>query len=475
MGASLDRTLFVTLFREEWRLHTRLFGGRRFLLFPLVIATLVAVGAYAMVETGYSTEAIRTGLHLAVLAFGLYSGSAAFVGSDMLENIFGEITPVLGTSSTLPIAQRRLLGHFLLKDAIFYAVVFVLPLSTAAIALEGLDPLIAWRVVTTWLSLSLVFLVGGTLTLTLIALRTRGVSTRWFALGGLLAGIGLLQLGVDGSYLSWLVFVDGPVWIGGGVAGVTAVIALGALRLYDPMATGDTHSTSTRATWVERVPGSSDPLVRKTLLDLARSSGGLWKPVVSAAILFGTTVALETIVRTIVGVEPPSGIFFGGILGLTAFTTYNWLTQFDSVEAYLAYPVSVTAVFRAKRLAFYLVGGPTMFVPYVVAIFWYGVAPLEAIVGAVLLGGFSLYYYGVTVAIAGFDPNEFLFDAVRFVAFTLAVAAVLVPALLIGFVFDGSSVVHVGGLLSVGVLAGGIGLALARAAGPRWERRYRTG
>ncbi|MCU4752204.1 hypothetical protein OB919_09435 [Halobacteria archaeon AArc-curdl1] len=475
MGTSLDRTLFLTLFREEWRLHTRLFGGRRFLLFPLVIATLVAVGSYAMSETGYSAETIRTGLHVAVLAFGLYSGSAAFVGSDMLENIFGEITPVLGTSSTLPIARRRLLGHFLLKDVLFYAVVFVLPLSTAAIALEGIDALVAWRVVTTWLSLSLVFLIGGTLTLTLIALGTRGVSKRWFALGGLVAGTGLLHFGVDGSHLSWLVFVDGPVWIGGGVAGLTVFVALGALRLYDPMAAGNTRSVSGGATWVERVPGSSDPLVRKTLLDLARSSGGLWKPIVSAVILFGMIVALETIVRSIVGVEPAPGIFFGGILGLTAFTTYNWLTQFDSVESYLAYPVSVEDVFRAKRVAFYLVGGPTMFAPYLVAVRWYGVGPLETIVGALLLGGFSLYYYGVTVSIAGFDPNEFLFDAVRFLVFTLAVAVVLVPALVVGFVFSPRNPQVVGGLITSGVLAGTIGVWLALRSGPRWADRYRRG
>jgi len=46
-------------------------------------------------------------------------------------------------------------------------------------------------------------------------------------------------------------------------------------------------------------------------------------------------------------------------------------------------------------------------------------------VRAVLLAGYALYYYGLTVYIA-FDPNQFLFDAVRFMTFTVGVAVALV-------------------------------------------------
>ena len=183
--------------------------------------------------------------------------------------------------------------------------------------------------------------------------------------------------------------------------------------------------------------------------------------------------ALVGVVDSITGIAPAPGIFFGGVLGLSAFTTYNWLTQFDSLEAYLVYPVSVVDVFRAKRIAFVLVGTPTVAVPYLAAVVWFEAMPLDAVVGAILLAGYALYYYGLTVYIAGFDPNEFLFDAVRFATFTVGVGVALVPTLVAGFVVVPPSVELAAALGVGGVGMGIVGIVLSSRAGPRWERRYR--
>jgi len=173
------------------------------------------------------------------------------------------------------------------------------------------------------------------------------------------------------------------------------------------------------------------------------------------------------------GVGSHNGEILGGVLGLSAFTTYNWLTQFDSLEAYLTYPVSVADVFRAKRIAFVLVGSPTVAVPYLAAVVWFEATLLDAVVGAILLAGYALYYYGLTVYIAGFDPNEFLFDAVRFATFTVGVAVALVPTLVAGFVVVPPSLELAAALSVGGVVMGVVGIVLSSRAGPRWERRYR--
>ncbi|MXV60885.1 hypothetical protein GS429_02110 [Natronorubrum sp. JWXQ-INN-674] len=472
--------LFAVLFREEWRLHTRLFGGWRFALFPLVIAVLAVGATVALQATGTADGTIVTGLHVLALGFGLYSGTAGFAGSDMLENVFGRLSLVLSTSTTLPLSRRRLLGVFLLKDALFYAIAFVLPMALSNAALVGLSATTPLAVATLWLSLSLVFAAGMALTVAMIAVRTRGVPT-WAISGAVVLGLGG-ALATGSTESIWAVFVpiEGSVGNALGLVAGTVLVSVGSLALYDPTYGRPSRTASDRfARLSDALPASADgaggALVSKTLLDLARSSGGVWKPFVSAGILLALVAALVGVVETITGIVPAPGIFFGGVLGLTAFTTYNWLTQFDSLEAYLAYPVSIADVFRAKRTAFVLVGAPTVAVPYLAAVLWFEATLVDAVVGAVLLAGYALYYYGLTVYIAGFDPNEFLFDAVRFSLFTLGVGVALVPTLVVGFVVvppTGTVAVALG---VAGVVFGAVGLVLSSRAGPRWEERSRVG
>ncbi|ELY96966.1 hypothetical protein C482_14384 [Natrialba chahannaoensis JCM 10990] len=482
VGDGTNRLLFAALLREEWRLHTQLFGGGRFLTFPLLIAVLTAGATVALVETGTAASTVVFGLHVLALGFGLYSGTAGFAGSSMLENVFGGLSLVLGTAATLPLSRRRLLGIFLVKDALFYAVVFVLPMATAAIPLEGVSATTPVDIATLWLSLSLVFAAGMTATVALIALRTRGVPT-WT----LLTLVAALASGVLGSASATLAVAQTLVVpqsaslpAGVGLAGATALVAAASLAVYDPTYGKPTRTAVDQFARLRRlgdtVPGATgvnDPLVVKTLLDLSRSAGGVWKPFVSAGILLALVAALVGVVHEITGIEPAPGIFFGGVLGLSAFTTYNWLTQFDALESYLAYPVTIADVFRAKRTAFVLVGTPAVAVPYLAAVLWFGAALIDALVGAVLLAGFGLYYYGLTVYIAGFDPNEFLFDSVRFGQFTVGVAVALVPALVAGFVVVPPTPEVALTLAGVGIGFGAIGAVLSSRAGPKWDRQYR--
>ncbi|RZH66977.1 hypothetical protein [Natrinema altunense] len=473
-GLSTPRLLAI-LFREEWRLHTQLFGGWRFALFPFVIALLTVSATVALVETGTAPGTVVGGLHVLAVGFGLYSGTAGFAGSDMLENVFGRLSLLLSSSTTLPLSRRRLLGAFLLKDGLFYAVAFVLPMSLGGLAVDGPSATPPLSIGLFWLSLSLVFAVGMATTVALIAVRTRGVPSWVIGLGIGLAVVGGWATGRLGPVRSVLVPIDGTPAAAGGLAVGTLAVAAGSLAVYDPTYGRPSRTASDRFARIsDALPLEDAPLVTKSLLDLARSSGGVWKPFVSASILLALVAALVGVVDSITGVAPAPGIFFGGVLGLSAFTTYNWLTQFDSLEAYLTYPISIADVFRAKRIAFVLVGAPAVAVPYLAAVVWFDATLVDAVVGAVLLAGYALYYYGLTVYIAGFDPNEFLFDAVRFATFTVGVAVPLVPTLVAGFVVVPPSATLAVALALGGIVVGIVGLVLSSRAGPRWDARYRA-
>ena len=215
-----------------------------------------------------------------------------------------------------------------------------------------------------------------------------------------------------------------------------------------------------------------DPIATKTFLDVHRSSGGFGKVLFSAAVLFGVTATLVDLAGQITGVAPSIGVSFGTILGLSGFTTYNWLTQSDDIDSYLVHPVSVSTVFEAKFRAFLLLGPIVGVVFYVGALVWLASPPGEALVGAVLLCGVACYIFGVTVYLTGLSPNEFLFDTVLFAGFGVAMVVPLVPILVVGFALAPLSTGALAALGAGGVSLGGVGVALYRLSLPKWSHRY---
>ena len=126
---SLNRRLFVEMLREEWRLHSELFGGSRFAGFPVFVALLTSGAVYLLTTTGTEIGAILAGVHGLALFFGLRTGSTGFVGQDAMRDVLGDATMLVFSARTLPVSQRRLLSVFLLKDAVYYAVLFLLPIA----------------------------------------------------------------------------------------------------------------------------------------------------------------------------------------------------------------------------------------------------------------------------------------------------------------------------------------------------------
>jgi len=466
----VTRTVFAAMLREEFRLHADLFGGRRFAAFPLVVLAIGAGTVAALVETGTPAGDVVAGFHALVFVFGLHTGSIGFVGRDALRGVLEEVSLIVSTSATLPISRRRLFAVFLVKDACYYAALFLLPLSLAfapAVAAERL-PLL-------WLSTAVTFALGVVVTFAAIALSTRGVPGRALLLAAAVAlGLGWAT-GVDPSGATPYAVYAAPRSVGA-LASVLAVPLLGAfaVRAFDttyvrPARTG----ANGFGRWRARLP-SGDPLVAKSLLDVARSGGGFGKVLFSAGVLFAVSAGLVGLVESITGVVPSFPVSLGAILGLTGFTTYNWLTQYDGPDTYATLPVSTPAVLRAKFRAFLLIGPPVALAFYALAAAWRGGPPGELIAGAVLLVGFVCYLFGLTVALSGLRPNEFLFDTALFAAFGVGVAVPLVPVLVAGFVLAPYEPTTLAALVAVGALAAVAGVALYRRAVPRWERRYRA-
>ncbi|MCU4800304.1 hypothetical protein OB920_07965 [Halobacteria archaeon HArc-gm2] len=481
------RRVFVEMLREEWRMHSHLFRGGHFALFPVLIAALTAGAAWLLVTTGTGPGTVFAGLHALAFVFGLHTGSIGFVGRDALRNLLGDLTLLVFTARTLPLSQDRLLGIFVVKDLVYYAILFLLPMALgtgAAVAVasggggvaggqgvaEGLPA--AGTALGLWATLTLTFVLGMGATIAALGITRRGVPG-WTLLAALGAAVGVAVAGnLDvAAYTPYGVFLDATLpRVGASLALVAAVFVVGALT-FDASARPAARTVAPAfRRWRDRV---GDPVATKTLLDVHRSSGGFGKVLFSAAVLLGVTASLIDLAGQITGVSPSVGVSFGAILGLSGFTTYNWLTQSDDVDSYLVHPLSVEDVFAAKFRAFLLLGPLVGLAFYAVALAWRGGPILEALVGAVLLVGVACYIFGTTVYLTGLSPNEFLFDTGLFAVFGLAMVLPLVPILVVGFAL---APVSTGLLAALG--AGGLVLALAgvglyRRSLAKWPARYR--
>ncbi|MBX0347250.1 hypothetical protein EGH26_03405 [Halomicroarcula pellucida] len=456
------------MLREEWRLHSHLFGGPRFAAFPLVVAVLTGIGTWLLSVTGTPPASVAGGLVGLVGFFGLQVGTIGLVGRDALRDVLGDVTLLVFSARTLPLSWQRLLATFLLKDVCYYAGLVLTPVvlgyGVVAVA-SGVTP---GSVALLWLSAIGTFAFGASLSLALVALAGR---RRLAALGALVAGTATVVSGVVDpvAYTPYALYAEGT--LSGAVRGLvpTAVLAALGVALFEP---GDDDSSGRHRATERLFTSVSDPLARRSLLSVARSSGSVWKVAFSMGVLFAVTALLLGQVTAGTGTAPHPGIAFGTLLGLGAFTTYSWVTQFDSPREYLRFPVTYATVFAGTMRA-YLVLSLVAGIGYLaVAALWFPVGRLA--VGALVLPGVAVYVFGVSAYLTGLAPNELLFDTALFAVFGAALAALAVPLLVAALVVSVAPQPVVGGAVTLSIGAGVVGWLLARRAGPRWERRLRT-
>jgi len=465
------------MLREEWRLHARLFGGWRFAAFPVVVASLAASAVAALAWAGVEVAVAIAGLHALVFAFGLQTGSMGLVAQDALERVLGEISLLMSTWHHLPLSRSRMIAAFLLRDLVYYTLLIFLPLAVAFVPAGLLyeDALLA-AAPKLVVSLPATFALGLATTTAIIALVQRGVSGKLLATG-VLAAVGAgIWMGLPIAAASPYGLYADPSLLA--VAGTVVGIAITATVGFAGLGRSEPRPARTREPALDALAdrvGDERGLVARSLLELSRSAGGLGTIAFSATVLLAVAGGVVALVSQIAGVDPQAGLTFGPLLGLSAFTSYNWLTTAADAPSYRRFPLSIGDVIAAKRRALALVGLPTGVAALLVALAWLGTTPTDAAFGVLLFVGVHQYVGGLTAFLAGLQPNEFLFDTLLFTAFGAAVLVPVAPLLVVGLVVPSPGAVLLGAVAVTALALGAIGTVLGRRAGPRWEARYQRG
>ena len=466
---SLTTRLFSRMFLEEYRLHAELFGRNRFLLFPAMTALLTGGGLYLFSLTGGSVATMIAGVHGLVFFFGLQVGTIGLVGRDALRNVLGDVTLLVFSARTLPVSQRRLLGVFIWKDIVYYLFFLLTPLTLGFLPVGLTGGLSLTSLVLLWVTVAATFALGTAGSLSLAGIGSRSKLALVVILALLIVGI-IREPATLVGFTPYALFLQPTVGTAATSAAVLAgVLATGPL-LFEPSVSRSLRRTdASRFRWLRSV---TDAYTARSLLEVSRSSGSVWKVGVSLGVLFAVTVLLLERLAEATVLSPSGGIAFGTLLGLGTFTTYNWVTQVDNPEEYLRYPDALSAVFRGKLRAFYACSLPFGYAFLALGAFRYPVTDLA--LGITVFPLVGLYVFGLTAYITGFSANELLFDTALFGLYGVGLAVVSVPLLVAALAYGTAPVQSVAVALGVAVVAAAIGAVLAVRAPGRWHEKLRA-
>jgi hypothetical protein len=429
--------LFYAMMKEEWRIHSTIFGSAGFALFPVVVGLFAFTGSLALpifADTLPYTAMALLALALFLLA-GVMVGSFGTMGREFMNRRFGQASLVAYASRSLPVTERRIFATFLVKDTVYYILLYVLPFAvgfTAATPFISLDPALGLLAL---VSLALAFLTGLSVVCLLSTLYARSVRLLAGAVAVLaIVGLAVFTAGTVPVFPPYAFLLDpGPV-----------PLLLSLILILVPAAASVLLVTVDYPDRTKRFTNRLDPLaeglravgsahfIAKDALDLLRSEGGAGKVIFSFLLPLGLVwVCLRILIRFIPGIDPL--VVFAVLLGVLSATIYNWLTEFDSFSSYTFLPVKVSEVIDAKLKSYALANLLPAAVLVLAAAISGGAGTLPPAFAAFV--SVSAYTLAVTVYLCGLSPNVMLYSAGVFLRYILAISPVLL-GLIFASLFD---------------------------------------
>lgn len=407
--------LFWCMMKEEWRIHSTMFGSVSFALFPVMIGAIAFMGSFLLplIRTSLPTGTLALLLHSNYLLLGLMVGGFGLLGNEVMNRRFGQASLLANAARTLPLTDRYIFSVFVLKDTLYYFLLWVLPFGLGfllACPYTGISP---WTAILLILSLTLSFLTGLSLIFFLSSLLGRsrlilavvlGAGSFGGAVSGILAGEHPIRL-----FPPIMVMDHFSLGTLGLSIGVIILLCAISLILFVPEFSSRSRKYPDRMRTLTRFFSRSPfpALVAKDMIDFSRSGSAVGQTLFSFLI---PLIVIWFFLSLTSGYLPKQNLFFlfSITTGVIASTMYTWLTAFDSFASYACLPVSVSMIIRAKVSSFTLL----QIIP---VLFLTGIGlstDLSGIIipALVLCLATSYFALGVTIWLAGLTPNILVYD-----------------------------------------------------------------
>ncbi|MEN6609719.1 MAG: hypothetical protein ABFC24_02670, partial [Methanoregulaceae archaeon] len=121
--------LFRAMMKEEYRLHSTLFGSLSFTLFPVMICGIAFMGTFLipLLRVAAPSQDIGLSVHSMFLLMGIMVGAFGLLGKEVMNRRFGQASLLSYSARTLPLGDRFIFLNFVCKDTLYYFLLWVFP------------------------------------------------------------------------------------------------------------------------------------------------------------------------------------------------------------------------------------------------------------------------------------------------------------------------------------------------------------
>ncbi|MDK2973860.1 MAG: hypothetical protein PWP08_231 [Methanofollis sp.] len=428
---------FLSMMKEEWRIHSTMFGSLSFALYPVLIFAIAFMGAFLLplIRPILPFGDLALVTHALFLLLGLMIGAFGLLMNEVMERRFGQSSSLAYAARSLPLSERFIFLNFVVKDTVYYFVLWVLPFVAGfAVAAPFVGiPLTVPALLL--LTLSLSFLTGLAAAFFLSIVYTR---SKWLfaavcvfiaaaAVAAHLAGTGAVALFLPLALFrtfSWETLLAACAF-------VIVLAALSIALMRPASAARAKHHRDMLTPLTRRFSLFPYPaLAAKDCIDLFRSGSAVGQTLFSFLLPLGVIWFCLSLLGPFL---PGYSILllFAVLTGVIASTMYIWLTMFDSFGPYACLPLSVADVLKSKICGFAVLQLiPAAFIVLVTVLAGEAAYLLPALV---LCLSVSFYGLAVTVYLTGLSPSVLLYDPRVFVLYLLAIGVPLVAFIALSF------------------------------------------
>ena len=422
--------LFWAMVKEEWRVHSTMFGSLSFALFPVMIFVIAFMGAFLLplMRSTLPAGNLTLIVHANYLMLGLMVGGFGLLGNEMMNRRFGGASFLSYSARSLPLSDRFIFTNFVVKDTVYYFLLWVFPFGFGYVLASPFIhvPLAGALFLLMTLTLSFLFGLCGIFFLSSVYGTSKPVFWALLLLIG--AGVGAFSAitGMNPALLfpplllytvfSWTSLILSCV--------ILAILFAVSLLLFNPESVGSEKKYKDSFTpLMQRFSFLPNPaLAAKDTIDLYRSGSMVGQTIFS----FILPLAVIWFFLSLMGrFFPPHGLLFLFAIttGVIASTMYTWVTMFDTFGPYACLPVAVSTLISSKLTTFTVLQLiPAAFIAVVAVLS----GEAAYLVPAVVLG-ISVSFFAVSVMtwLCGLSPNVLVYDVKVLFVYLILVGIVI--------------------------------------------------
>jgi hypothetical protein len=421
--------LFIAMVKEEWRVHSTMFGSLSFALFPFMIFGIAFMGSFLipLMRSTLPAGNLSLMIHGSYLMLGIMVGGFGLLGNEVMNRRFGQASLLSYSARSLPLSEKFIFANFVVKDTVYYFFLWVLPFGFGYILASPWTGVPLASALLLLLTLALAFLFGLCGIFFLSTVYARSKPAFWLFLltcVALVAALALITGANPALFFPPLLLSSAFTWTNFLVSCILLAFLFGvAIALFSPESVGSEkiYRDSFGPLMKRLAFLPNPPLAAKDALDLYRSGSMIGQTIFS----FILPLAVIWFFLSLLGPTfPPHGLLmiFAITAGVIASTMYTWITMFDAFGPYASLPVAVSTLIESKLATFALLQIiPAAFIA-LTAILSGEIAVLVPAV--VLCLSVSFYAVAVMAWLAGLSPSVMVYD-VKVLAWYLVLTGIV--------------------------------------------------